>query len=468
MQLPNELVLRIIHYIQPADIEALALCNKRIRTLATDALQRHRQLKRKHNKIVLGNVHEYQRTVDHDFSYFYDERSLSLVAYIFNDPDIAYYPTELSLGPHDMLDDLRDQLSLLDEDGLVKYQTLSSRVLLRWDDFISGCSLLRREEKGEWHNALQSSDSKCAAMALLLLLLPNIRHLTLKSVSFITTRPSRIWTIAERIAQTDETTALSKLSRITMDFGGIPNIQAFATFARLPSMRWLDGVAVRGDSEWNSRPAFMWPSEFGERLSKVKKVTFTRSSVHVNALSSFLSGFAALQEFVYYHRVGPHWVYYQPDQYVLLLRHYAGESLVKLDMTSNRNEMYQYRTAARSAVSLQGFSALACVHVDDCLFEIPRYFICTRNDGSRMERLVDVLPKSIVTLEISQHRDTAVAIDLFKDLAELKEERVPQLQEISCWAPDGVFDSPLTGSLKESLERVGIRTSTSPFNITDV
>lgn len=194
--------------------------------------------------------------------------------------------------------------------------------------------------------------------------------------------------------------------------------------------------------------------------------------MHPDALSSLLSGIAGLQEFVYHHRAGLYGTYYQPDEYVLLLRRYAGQSLVKLDMTVDWNDIYGiYCNPQRGrfhVASLQGFSVLEYIRVDDDLFELSRSSIRKRNDGNRMERLVNVLPKSTVSLEILQHRDTAKASDLFNDLAELKEERLPELREVSCWDPGEVLDSPLTGILKESLERVGIRTSATPFNITNI
>ena len=470
-QLPNELIVRVIDHVSPADIEPLALCNKTIRTLATKALERHEQLKKKYNTITLGDVDEYQYTNDNDRYYVFDERSLSLIADVFGDHDIAYYPAELSLGPDDIFDNPGNPSTLCNEDDLAKYQTLSSRVLPHWNDFISGFSLLREEEKGDWHHVLQTSDSKCAAMALLLILLPNIRHLTLK-ILWMPTWPSRIWTIVNRIAQTDVGTAFSKLRKITIDFEAnarADNIQAFAAFAILPSIRWLDGVTVRGGQGWDNYSSFEWPDGSGKCSSKVKKVTFTKSSVHANALSSFLSGFAALEEFIYHHRAGLHGTYYQPEEYVPLLRHYAGTSLVKLDMTLDRYDIYGNPPRGHLHVdSLQGFSALKHIRVDDDLFELSMYSIRKRDDENRMERLVDVLPKSTVTLEILQHRDTAEASDLFKDLAELKEDRLPELREVSCWYPGEVFDSPLTGSLKESLEQVGIRTSTTPFSTTDI
>ena len=200
MQLPSELIFCVIEYVHPADIEASALCNKTIRTLAKDVLERHEQMKRKYNAITLGNVDKWPRTLDQHPRYFHDERSLSLVAEIFCDNDIAYYPVDVSLGPH-TFDDRRNRLIRLNQDDLVKYQVLVSRVLLHWDDFISGCSLLDREEKGGWHNVLQSSDSKSAAMALLLIMLPNIRHLFLKTSWSFSTWPARIWTITERMHQ---------------------------------------------------------------------------------------------------------------------------------------------------------------------------------------------------------------------------------------------------------------------------
>lgn len=146
---------------------------------------------------------------------------------------------------------------LFNKDDLASYQSLSSRLLPHWNKLISGSPNLRPEEKGEWHNVLHNSDSKCAAMALLLILLPNIRHLNSKR-PWNPTGPARILTIAERIVASNESMALSKVQRVTIDFGGggNENIQAFAIFAILPSMRWLDGIAVRGVQNWDNRSSF--------------------------------------------------------------------------------------------------------------------------------------------------------------------------------------------------------------------
>lgn len=100
MQLPNELILRVIDHVHPSDIEALALYNKAIRMLATNALDRHERLKKEYNQVTLGNTDEWQRALDGNIDYLYDERPLSLVADILSDSDIAYCPVELRLGPN--------------------------------------------------------------------------------------------------------------------------------------------------------------------------------------------------------------------------------------------------------------------------------------------------------------------------------------------------------------------------------
>ena len=149
-----------------------------------------------------------------------------------------------------------------------------------------------------------------------------------------------------------------------------------------------------------------------------------------------------------------------------MLRQVAGKTLVKLDITAERHDLYGTPVRGHLHVDLRGFSALKCIRVDDDLFEVPETYIGKHDDGNKMARLVDVLPKCTVILELIQHRDTAEATDLLKDLSELKEERVPELRAISCWHEG--FDSPLTASLKDSLERVGIRTYTTPFSTTDI
>ena len=188
--------------------------------------------------------------------------------------------------------------------------------------------------------------------------------------------------------------------------------------------------------------------------------------MRANILSSFLSGFAALQEFIYHHLAGLDRTYYKPHEYVILLRQFAGKTLVKLDITAERHDLYGTPVKGHLYVDLRGFSALKCIRIDEDLFEVPETCIRKHDDGNKMARLVDMLPKSTVVLEILQHRVIAEATDLFKDLAELKKERLPGMRAISCWHKR--FDSPLTGSLTESLERVGLRTYTTPFSTTDI
>lgn len=238
----------------------------------------------------------------------------------------------------------------------------------------------------------------------------------------------------------------------------------------MPSMRSIIGFGVR-EIDAVDEPAFKWPTTFTLRTSTVTMISFTESAVEVETFENFLAGIANLQYFNYHQCTGLYGrgesAEYQPRKLVELLTKYARESLVTLRLGAEQESFPYNKRAEYNMGSLQEFTRLRFVTADDTLFGTIALDEHSNVIQSTMDRLVDVLPKIIITLELHQYQGFEEARHLFHDLAVLKEEYLPWLNKISCH-PRGVRTvgcaSPLSdSSVAEPLRRVGIVTSTIPF-----
>lgn len=80
MKLPDELILHVIDYVHPSDIESLALCSQTVMAFAKDALLRHSRLKEKYGMISFGyELDDDDDPNEDDVFCSHDQRPLELL-----------------------------------------------------------------------------------------------------------------------------------------------------------------------------------------------------------------------------------------------------------------------------------------------------------------------------------------------------------------------------------------------------
>ena len=290
---------------------------------------------------------------------------------------------------------------------------------------------------------------------MLLMLLPNIRHLTIQN-KFADQIPIWFWRIIERIvtANRSDTFGSSNLSKLQhFTFANNDDLEltfdALSLFAMLPSMRSLEGHSING-SRLGRPPRYLQytrPSTFPMRFSSITRLSLTQSSVDAESLQPLLAGISNLQDFEYHHRDRLSRTLYQPHRIVNLLIQYAGTSLVRLNISADPSWSLGVRGEVQSIGSLLGLTAVKYVRADDSLFQKPN-----ADSEDAMSRLVDILPKSTRILHLIHNWSVAKILGLFGGLEALNEERLPALRHLICERSRDL----LTDNFKEAMEAIGI------------
>lgn len=455
--------------------------SKTINSLAKDAISRHLYLKRKHGGIYLGFERINRPIGINGSSIFqsYGEELLLVMKELFENPQLAFYPTELCLDEWSFAPEPEegDGLGVYSGDASAKHTLLRSNLQHSLNKLLNGFHLIRQRERKEWHKALMSRMFKGPMIALMFLLLSNIRHVKLWS-HYLADISGYIWTFVERIAAThrskgsqscSEDLPLSNLQQVTyhaiIGDNDEDNIRALIPFAMLPSVRVLNGrfIASRGYHRRNQLFS-VWPATFPTRTSNVTKIKLSSSRCSPKTLDSLVAGIARLEEFSYFHCSESDQILYEPRKIIDVLKKYTSTSLRKLTLCALQDsfEDEENNLQLQYVGSLKQFRSLEVVVADDKILQ--RRWL---RDGSfktfvTMKPLVDALPISTTSITLLQNMTAKRAGGLFRDLAELKRERLPKLRKLSYHARDTNYATSITESTKRSLEEVGIAISITP------
>lgn len=440
MRLPVELILRVIDAVYPGDLDALGMCSKTMRAIAEEALARHRERRAKYSVFI--------------FEDGWGHYSYSLFEKLVQTRDLAYYPRTVQIGTHKS----------------ACGGVISSNIFSKVFDLVRRVAIFQDWEKKEWLGALLDRGSQSAPIALLFLFLPNLRSVCFDSFLYCDMWMRPPYTMFERILGSSGSTertpckteeALSRFQEVMIKCvwpehpGFITNsIQLYAPFAFLPCMRSLRGERINGRSDGWRETAFSQKLR-SARTSKITKINFTHSAVDAKSFDVLIGGIPALREFRYHHFSHDEEFLpsYQPMGIVKALRRYTFKSPEVLELTAG-----QYMTEEDHRIgSLRMFRVLRDVRLDDELLKKRVAFPFNRI-LSRMERLVDVLPKTTTTLRLIQRTHDKDAIDLFLDIAEWKEERLPQLKEV-VYNKRELPATSLSKGIRENLAKIGIVTS---------
>ncbi|KAL8992100.1 MAG: hypothetical protein Q9169_007373 [Polycauliona sp. 2 TL-2023] len=472
---------------------SLVLSSKIFHSLATKFLQQHLILRKKYSSLTFCKSDE-DEDEDEDESDLEPNDTNDLLLFfgaIIENPSITCYPTTLRYDGNQP----DDRQEIYDEE-------LSRRM-------VDSCDFIPLLNKEQATADLCQPDSTGATVNLLMTMLPNLKHLKTKNLQYHNgDRKQRkefrnlMWIIAEAIRNPESPAygkALTRLESFSLTHTAesyADDLEEFASFAMMPSMRILSGTGIAGDG-------FEWPPESVVRQSNVTEIEFTDSAVNASAFDNILSRIAALRRFTYNHagayvgRPNNHlgvvvgYAAYSPWGYVKALRKHAASSLRTMSIDSHNDDSL-IEVGLRYVGSLKMFSALETIRLEDVAFQRdygtmsedsqgiePSYHyrddkdeyyaeMMEASEGEEstndlrepedtyrnMERLVDILPASVksFTLIITPPESPDMR-ELFEGTPEEKAGQLPNLEEIIL---EGM-EVPLEDDLKVKLEEAGLQ-----------
>lgn len=486
LDLPNELLRRIVYLVQCSDLVPFALSCRTIHICCGVALRKRLALK-KYSTLAFGGFDlTHRKIVDligSKGSRHCDakDNALLLLGSILEEPDMACWPGSIRIGSYcDEVEPLIDQDELTGE----KMQQVVARHSTGLRKIIDECIFIPEIEKESTFESLCKPTGEVVAVRLLLTLLPNLQSIAFEGNS---RRLPMLARAVERIAiaNRDPTSpshskALVHLSKISMksldedeESGECPCI--YGPFAMLPSLKTVRGCQIDGAS-------FTWPHSFHDQTSNVTEIDIRYSAVSSAAFSGLISGISALKNFTYHHAgfiVGDE--HYDPAGIMEALRQHSAHSLVSVDMTADQEELYGGEEEDQHVGSLRIFQVLMDVRLEEMAFHFrirdpldninvqalmdEQFYedeVLTEKDDEDSteekewedgwERLVDILPASVQTFQLRQYSDSRVIRELFEGMA-IQREKLPALNTIRF---EHGYDDPLESDMVTELKDAGL------------
>ncbi|KAI4198192.1 MAG: hypothetical protein LQ350_005428 [Teloschistes chrysophthalmus] len=464
LDLPNELLDRIIGSVRPPDLQALALTNKSIHGLMQNALQRHLWCRRNYSLVRVG-YHDRDPSPPPDECY----HALLFLAKILEDPNVAHYPTTLTVGGCGSEDGDYDDL---DDEDVAQRQRAVAQHSDSLRDIVKSCHLLPPERNDQSANSICNPLNEDAALCMLLSLLPNLREIEIDDLL----HDRRFLDMVQRAAlanwdseSSSHKTALNHLKEIYLLRNENPygmDIQYFAPFAMLPSIRRLRGFNIDGDT-------FAWPCGFSRQSSTLTHIEMVYSAASAQAFDGLLKGVAALKSFVYeYDGPGELGSDYEPVGIIRALRTHAAHSLELMEV-QGQSGAHSDEWEGKAVGSLREFARLRSICLEDTIFQIPKSYNefasleagKTLRDPTDVESerlqdgelrimgsLVEILPASVQGFTLVQLMDDEDTRDLLEDMAELKAEKLPKLKRLTVKCPN-----PFEDEMRDALKAAGIK-----------
>ncbi|KAK0512627.1 hypothetical protein JMJ35_004644 [Cladonia borealis] len=415
LNLANEVLYQIIAATNPHDIESLAASCKTINILAQPELKRHRELKK--------SVHPIYVLRD-----------------ILQDTALAQYPTTLQIGPfdeyyHDWLSNDHDKV---ESEGI---RTVAAECDREIQNAIYQCPFIETPEREIWRVQIMEGRGQ-AIIGLLLTLLPN-----LTSMTTVPKPEEGLFTqILKRIVEFQQPThrlapqALTKLARIDarpfyyVSLMTVHEFDHLSQYALLPSMRTITGSHFETYVSGNAR-TFQWPHDPG--ISAVTEINIDRSMVDGESITNLVRSVRALERFSF--SFGEHLptrVIYQPRKIIRGLELYTKSSLSYLHLTGTRIRINTTQDDDLE-IDLRVFEKLKQLRIDHTLLShhgrpclAPFKGKPDQDCNCWPQRLVDVLPASLESLEVMDYVPWKHARAFFAGFPEFKAERLPRLRDI--------------------------------------
>ena len=383
LSLPCELLLHIVNEVSPYDMENFSRSCKQLYNLAKGLAKEAKECIPKYSTVRLIPY----RSSTCVFNFLDD---------LVRRPRIGLYITEFYVSG---LHRTSSPVFTIDIQGL--RAALSS--------IVASSPYLNSSESQPWLDTLIEGGLD-SAIAFVLLFLPNILRLTLSEFPTATCIAQVVRSIASVESGCGSSQTLSKLSSVTARVTGA-SLNLIASFAALPSMQRISISDLHEDhfEDWSF-----------DHLSRITELRIEDCRLSVDRVAALLEGFSALRDF-YYHTPNRVWSEHKINPMTLCrtLAKYAGTSLEKLYIAVNDVWSVSFELPTFIG-SLQDFQALKYLRLET------RFLF---RDGV-IQKLVDMLPPSLETLELHPALTTAAASAMLTDLPELEESLLPNLREI--------------------------------------
>ncbi|KAL8846920.1 MAG: hypothetical protein Q9221_008008 [Calogaya cf. arnoldii] len=200
------------------------------------------------------------------------------------------------------------------------------------------------------------------------------------------------------------------------------HLEVLAMFAKIPSVRMIWGLQVLGKED----DLWQWPSDFYR--SSIEEIHFECSAVDSFLFSRLFDTTNILKIFYYDHddflNSPPE---YEPRRVVTYLRSSAKESLESLTLVNLSGTGTDSGTSGDEAIlkiSLRPFLVLRHIAIDCSVF-------IDAKGTNDVPTLVDMLPATLEALELYNPAMDKHIPAMFRDLRDLKEDRLPRLRCIS-------------------------------------
>ncbi|KAI4223011.1 MAG: hypothetical protein L6R36_005745 [Xanthoria steineri] len=393
--LPQEIILQIIeHEVEIEDLDNFVLCSKTIFTLASRVLAKHQEMKKKYSTFIIGDMDIDYRSRE----IWKAPRELYPVvaaSKLLANPAVAEYCKILKVG---------DFFSNRNwGDGTTKLAVALTSKLEPYARFTD----VRR------FTTLRATCPHVLAWAVPFVELQNIEvlELAIGGITFLNLVP-----IVRAMQKTHH-----RLKEVRL-FGEIVDMDLLYRFATIPSVQ-----IIRGHHVPHVAYGYKDLCPDGACLS-IEELHLENSDLGGRIFEDLLSHTKALRVLFYEHGryTGSD---YEPRRALEALGKYGSESLQSLTFIDPEILVAH---DDKPGVSLRDFKVLKHVAVDSFLLvdEVKYYDYTDSPSDNGVPRLVDILPQSLQTLELYRPPPHGIR-RLFEGLAELREERLPNLKSIT-------------------------------------
>ncbi|KAL8876171.1 MAG: hypothetical protein Q9198_005585 [Flavoplaca austrocitrina] len=465
LQLPNELLLRVVHLTHSRDLDNLCLSSKYVYNLAEGSRKRHLDNKKRYRTVVLGDTFTASR---HGL-----DRPAAIVhpAFLLRDllrdkETISDYCEIIKIGgiSHDgrVEDTDRYGQPTLDEARIIALDTIARMDDLIVEPLLNGCS------KDEWRMDLADNMYDLPCM-LSLVFLRNVRILEItRCYSFlekIFEYGSGTWemTVDVSSATLQPLGQLEEFRLYGDEEDGGQGLPPLLFLLKFPRLRKIYGKFVHHLDDF---------SHFEECWPMLQEIYFEYCcGIDIETMEQLLRGTGTLKTFYYhhFHNGRTEIELYNPCDFIMLLRKYASQTLATFTcILTGKGEDYDpdYRYDQMDVPSLQDFKALTHAAVDCSLFtadnmnsnhwdrQLDTGFFKEEDLSEGVPRFVDVLPPSLESLVLHRPRESNELPGLFRDLQQLRNERLPKLRSVIIRTNQAFEIYP---TLKEECQQLGIK-----------
>ena len=435
LDLPNELLCKILDHIYPDDIPNFSLACRDVYFVAEDAVKLHLDREDTYEDIVLHGCHRHK----------VNAHPLHLIKEMCMDWRVGEYVKTLTIeccGPcldparfpgKEDVEDTRRYRSEKRRDNNFNQRVMSSIRHYIEEQAVQWCmpppslfgvmSLCDEAERGE----------RSAMVALLLLFfLPNLEAICLSQYarSALYLRDT-ILSMSKRDPQQSSRARKPFMSLREVDVVGSPHdligedFDVLIWFTALPSMRRLHGDYIGG----HRQPVGEWT--FLPHTSNVTEIHLSNSAIQSEHLEQLFLGIRSLERFTYHHveQMAGGMEFKAHKILAALLRH-ARHSLNFLAMFGGSDT---FEEEDDGLLDLEGFQVLKEVRLNiGIYYEALPYDVAPdgRRNPEDFQPFVYALPRSIETVSLCGVKEFRHVAALFVDFAKNKDLRLPNLKKV--------------------------------------